>query len=93
MKAELQGVVLSIERERAASEKSFYEIERDFESEAGKLQYPGVDVGEPDLDLDWYWCLSKRHKALFLLDCAAKVHDLAKRLLEAAAKEERELAS
>jgi hypothetical protein len=93
------GNIISLEGKRKKAvpecdhEKGFYEIMSDFEGAVISLLYPSMYPDCCDLDLDRYWRMSNKQKAAFLLDQAAKVHDLAKRLLEAATKEDPKRAS
>jgi hypothetical protein len=86
---------VKLEREQ---EKSFSEIESDFDREVTALSLKGCDCiawGARAMDeyMDWYDRLSNKQQAKILLDQAAKVHDLAKRLLDAAIREEPKKAS
>ena len=87
-------VTIGVATARKLQEKTFSEIEYDLEYEVGELLiHTGASLDyPPDYWIKWN-SLSKRQKTEFLLAQAAKVHDLAKRLLEAAIREEREQAS
>ncbi len=77
------------ERERAAPEKSFSEIEREFDEEIAEISCRwSQNWASFKKWSGWLNGLTKRQRAKRLLEHAAKAHDLAKLLLEAAIREE-----